>query len=437
MGNKLKKYYQTIPKIYNVETNPIINAVVQALASNDEEICTQLDNVKLNMFIKTASGVYLDILANSLGVERPTSIGLLDDQYRELVPNLSFKAKQIRKTFYDTMDVFWGPLFSRANVKSNNAGPFNISIGDKLSLIIDGKVEKDLKILSTDLVTEGAMTSTEVVTWINRYNICTAIIEEDYVTGNEYINIRTNSPGIKGSIEIVSSSILGGGKLDFTIGKYSLLQQNLRTVIYNINPNEIIIEIPAIVPALRRTLKGSHHFHEDSTIEPPVAPANGIWQGSFIFDSRGVSSDFTISNKNAKIQEQLVKGSVYTKVTVDDVSAWGVETGEIIFGFGTDHEEQPIKFRGIPNSNTVLLDPSHVFQYTQPIDTYINILSSTQKYVPRKNGDDLGIYLVSPSDARALVQTILETLRTAGVIITFIIIAPEYRYLIENPYLTS
>jgi len=57
--------------------------------------------------------------------------------------------------------------------------------------------------------------------------------------------------------------------------------------------------------------------------------------------------------------------------------------------------------------------------------------------VYKRQGLDLAIYFPSPSDAREIVQGLLESLAAAGVIITFVIIAPEYRYIIDNPYISS
>lgn len=437
MSNKLNKYYRTIPKIFKPETNPIINALIQGFAESDEEICTQLENTKAQLFVKTAENSDLDTLAASLGVTRPASLGLTDDEYRELIPNLSLKAKQIRKTFYDTMDVFWGPLFSRANVQTNNAATYNVSVGDIFSVKIDGGTQQDIKVMTDDLVTPGAMTAAELVTFLGKVDGATAELVEDPATSDEYVNLRTSTPGLKGSVEIVTSTMVGVAKVDFTVGTYEIWQQSQRSVIYEIRPNEMVIEIPAIVPALRRTLKGSHHLHTDSTLEGPVAPNNGVWEGSFFYDTGGAVSSFTVSRDNAQIQEILNAGSVYTKVTVDDASTWEATSGELIFGWGTDTEELPVRYRGIPNSNTVLLDPSYKFQNDHSVNTFINVLRSTQPYTPRENGDDLAIYLTSPSDAREIVQAILESLAAAGIIINFVILAPDYRYIIDNPYIST
>ena len=47
------------------------------------------------------------------------------------------------------------------------------------------------------------------------------------------------------------------------------------------------------------------------------------------------------------------------------------------------------------------------------------------------------IYLTSSTQAREVIQGILQTLAAAGVVVNFVIAAPEYKYLIDNPYLTT
>lgn len=245
----------------------------------------------------------------------------------------------------------------------------------------------------------------------------------------------TTAPGPMGSVNILQSSMTGASKLDFPVGKAQLVEQSQRVCIYEVRPNEILIEIPAIVPALRRTLKGSAHLHADGTLSPPEPPENGIWEGSFLFDPLGSKGSFTVTGQNCTAQQNIIKGNVYTSITVDSTVKFQNQSGYLMFGWGTDHQEEPVRFRGVPNTNTILIDPGYVFKNTQPIGTTINVLSALKPYVPRIDGTDLAVYLTSPSDARAVVQKILASLAAAGVIVTFVILLPSYKYLIKNPYL--
>lgn len=438
MGNSLNRYINTIPKAFGPETNRVILALLKALAAHDDTVEDSIAAGKDQMFVRTAGGKFLDVLGNSRGVQRPPTLGLSDSDYQELIPNLSLKPKQIRKAFYDTADVFWGPLFSRANMTSGNVAPFDVSTGDSITISIDGMPDQTVKVLTGDIAALGLATAEEMQAILSKIKGTTVTILTDSLTGNKSINIRTNTTGSVGSIEIKNTStMVSPTKMDFPVSKVNILNLNQRVVVYNIRPNELFIEIPSIVPALRRVLKGSHHFHADSTLEPKVPPANGQWMGSFLFNPSGSEGTVTISSQRCAIQQVINKESVYTSVAVDNNSNFQQPFGQVIFGFGTSEQEGPVRYRGIPNTNTVLLDPSYVFKFDHPIGTIINVISDVKPYVPRADGTDLAIYFTSPSNARAIVQQILASLAAAGIIVTFQVLAPKYKYLLDNPYITS
>lgn len=437
MADSLKKMIDTIPKIYQPQYNRVMSALILAIAESDDEIARQISNAKDQIFIRTATGQNLDKASNSLGVSRPATLGLTDEEYQELVPNLSLKPKQIKKAFYDTADVFWGPLFSRANVSSNNIAPFNVSTGDTMSIAIDNGATQNIKVLTGDIAVNGVATAEEIQVILSRIKGATTTVIEDSITGDKQINIRTNTPGSVGNVEIFDSTMIGTSKLDFAIRAYDILDLPQRVAVYNINPHELLIEIPAIVPALRRTLKGSHHFHADGTLEPPQPPANGIWAGSFFFNPTGSAGTFTTTSQKAVLNQTINKGEVYTALTVSSTALIQNPSGLFMMNFGMETQEVPIKYRGVPNPNTILIDPAYVWRNNHFAGETINIISKQEPYIPRKNGVDLAIYMTSPSGAREVVQRILDTLKAAGIIIRFLVLAPKYKYILDNPYLDT
>jgi hypothetical protein len=72
------------------------------------------------------------------------------------------------------------------------------------------------------------------------------------------MNIYTTTIGIKGYIYISAGTLKP--ILGFSSTKVTFFQLSQKTEMYEINPNEIVIKIPAEVPSIRRTLKGSMHF---------------------------------------------------------------------------------------------------------------------------------------------------------------------------------
>lgn len=437
MANAFEKYVNTLPRIFKPATNPVIRALMTGVASEADNIAQQILNARDQLFVKTATKGNLTKVAKSLGVNRPVLLGLTDEDFRTLVPNLSLKPKQIKKAFYDTADVFWGPTLSRANIMTGNFAPFAVSAGDTFLITVDGGTQQSTKVRSEDVVIPGAMTAAELVTFLNlRVDGVTAQIESD-AAGDDFVNLRTNTPGSVGSILVSdASTMINIAKVDFPTVQNTILDLTQRFAVYNVTANKLTVEIPVVISALRRTLKGSHHFHLDGTLELPKPTENGIWHGSFLWSGANTGG-FTISSEKVLLQQNITKGTVAPTIAVDDASGFSNTSGQLVFNFGLNSQEQPVAYRGIPNSSTLLLDPAHVFAQNHLTGAVINVLRDTKSHTPARSGDDFGIYLPSPSGGRVVVENILSTLKAAGIIIEFVVLSPDYKYLIDNPYLTD
>lgn len=430
---KFERYVANLPKIFKPSVNPVVRSLLKAWAQEDDEVVTQLKNTNSQIFVKTASGQYLDRLASGLSVSRPVELGLLDATFSNVIPNLSYKAKQIRKTMLDLLDATWGPLLSHANVTSNNLEPFNVSTGDEIQVQIDNLVAQTVKVQPGDIAVNGSATAEEIAGVLGRITGATISLVADPVSGTNFVNIRSNTVGLQGSVEVLGGSMIGVSKLDFTLRKFLLTDLSQRTAVYELNNREIVIELPAIFPILRSSLKGSHHFHTDETVEPAVPPDNGIWQGSFFYST--VGPKFKITGKRAGILQQINPGQVYTTLTVDDASEIPNAPGYLIFDFGNGHQEEPVPYIGRPNDSTLLLDPSYVFETLHLVGAKVNYLSELEIFKPRTFGEDLPIYLTSPSGTRNAIQALLLKLVAAGVVVRFEILLPDYYHEVDpNPY---
>src|SRR5690606_3872467 len=160
--SNLKRYQNTLPRVINPETNRVIYALLYSIALSDDDVEAAIQESKKQIIVRTETGKNLDRLANSLGVARPATLGLTDEEFQNLIPNLSLKPKAIRKAFYDTADVFWGESFSRANITTNNVAPYNVSTGDIISVQIDNGEIQHVKVLANDIVNDGAATAEEM-----------------------------------------------------------------------------------------------------------------------------------------------------------------------------------------------------------------------------------------------------------------------------------
>ena len=708
---------KTIAQLWNENVpNPVLNAILRGFAQGDEDVSTALQETKASLFVKTAEAQQLDVIASSLGVSRPGSLGLSDSAFQNLVPPLSLGAKQVRSAFYNAMDAFYGPEFSRANLITLNTDTslFDLRLADSLSFTVDGGEVQTITIRSTSgIANVGAGTTPGQATALELNNLLkdnltgvTSEILVDPITKIETVRVLTTTPGLRGSLQfsvnrtaesfnIPGDSVVapppgglnnrqvniirdftnrgilpgdtanfdlaalgttsrivdsvatmtnepfgsgngfatvftfttdstaiqaraGEGELTtitgdrpvptpilFPLEKAELLKQDQRTAVYEITPNNVIIELPAVLPSLQRGLKGALHVHngpllnnlifrgettdyvlpdalfntppleisvpvapgariasgpgaQEITLEPGqvtqfevndeitflnsglvtqisaingdnltlistdglsvgdlivhlkrlrsgslytvtgnlpfsyddpttrilkitppagqdldvyeftvtnaldstqsftffvrvdnrIAPAENqqIWEGAFIFDPNGTQTAFTVSGQSAVITGDAITGAttlaagrVFPRVNVEaSTNNLPDESGFAVIGFGSDTQEPAlIRYRGKASNEIIELDPSFVFTRNQPSGTYINIVSSATPFIPDRIGSDYPIYLTSSTEARIVVQNILQSLAAAGVVVTFVVLAPEYKYLIDNPYLIT
>ena len=199
---------KTIAELWQASVaNPVLNAVLRGFAEADDEIGEALDATKASLFVRTAEAQQLDVIASSLGVSRPGSLGISDTAFQNLVPPLSLRAKQVRQSFYNAMDAFYGPEFSRANLITTVTAPFDlrvfsnnlVTIQDTLTFTVDDGSAQSVIVRSSDLSTSGQMTALELNNLLSNNLIgITSEILSDPLT--DEVRMRTNSPGLRGSL---------------------------------------------------------------------------------------------------------------------------------------------------------------------------------------------------------------------------------------------
>ena len=253
------------------------------------------------------------------------------------------------------------------------------------------------------------------------------------------------------------------------------------------NPNEIIIQIPSSVPALRRSLKGSLHFHNYSgtitsvdnigkTLTVDLAGTNkqlildelaggqfgqGMISYPILSNTVGnagviiqfdagtdlsllnltknfmicnipnyhgsffpdLTRSFTMKKERGTLGQAIVAGNLYPTLVMQDASGIPDTQGRLIFDFGNGSQEEDIKYFGRPNNTTLLIDSSYAFLKDHSIGSVVNVM--VKPYIkPAINGEDLSIYFVGVTAARILAQQIVESVVAAGVVVKWNIVYP-------------
>lgn len=168
----------------------------------------------------------------------------------------------------------------------------------ELSYKVDGDSERSIRFIPNAFADITSITIDELIEFINNNQehspLITASEFLDPILGSK-LNIRTNTPGLQGSIQITGGDANSPTRFNFATD----IQTDTRCKVVEVNPNEIVVQIPSSVPVLRRSLKGSAHPRDLKTqivSNPEVFDFSGLGASSTLtltIDSNPFTVTFT------------------------------------------------------------------------------------------------------------------------------------------------
>jgi len=189
------------------------NATIAGIAAGD---CPVFDNTKLafdQLYINTASGIYLDRITANDGIVRPKNVGINDETYRHLATKVK-NHKVVQQALLEVLSVYYGEDAVRAHATTEGFEPYALSDGDDLNVTIDGLFKVKVVFKTAEFQLIGAATAVEVAGAITRQFLIAGVSAFarpfiDPLDGENKVKIYTGSLGLKGSVQILGSS---GGK---------------------------------------------------------------------------------------------------------------------------------------------------------------------------------------------------------------------------------
>lgn len=200
---KIDSLHDLLPDHLNTKTNTNWKAIIEAIGGADQSTANLVAEVRKQFFVKTASRPYLDRLAANNKVARPKLVGMDDPSFREYIPVLSYKPKQVKLIVDQLLDIFFFKESTTAFITSQSAEPFNIDDGWSLEYRVDNINDERIVFTASEFTDISNATAEEVVASINRqtkYSYATQYY--DSITKLTYIRIFSNTVGSKGSLEI-------------------------------------------------------------------------------------------------------------------------------------------------------------------------------------------------------------------------------------------
>jgi hypothetical protein len=200
----------------------------------------------------------------------------------------------------------------------------------------------------------------------------------------------------------------------FTAVKQTIQKQLRYASVYEVNPYEIVIFLPATTKIVTRQLQGSWHVHDSGVTKS--------FLGSYTFDPH---AGFPISQNHTTLTQDINEGSFETVGFGFNTESFPDSEGFLVFDYGTSNQEGPVKYLGRPSSGSLLLDPAYKFKKTHVTGSSVNLLAGRAPYKPKTDGSDYPTYVTGTIKGRIEAQALIESLTASGIFLNIVIVYPK------------
>lgn len=168
---------------------------------------------------------------------------------------------------------------------------------------------------------------------------------------------------------------------------------------------------------------GSRVIFASSKLEPRRA-------GPFVWDPNAA---FVLSSLTTTLTKSIQAGNTSRTIEVLPNDIINAE-GRLIFDFGTENQEGPIRYFFKPNSNVIAIDPSYVFKRNHAIGSSVTMIRRTGAHQLSGFGDEYAPYITDPSVAREILQNLMKEVKSVGFFINFLVRFPQQLYATIDVY---
>lgn len=153
-------------------------------------------------------------------------------------------------------------------------------------------------------------------------------------------------------------------------------------------------------------------------------------KGPYLWDE---NADFVLSSLTANLTKEIKAGTTQRniEVTTNDIPN---EDGRLIFDFGTEKQEGPVRYFFKPSDGSLALDPSYVFEHTHDVGSSVTMIRRRGGIQFDGFGSEISPYITDPAAARVVLQELMQELKSVGIFINFLVRYPEYFYATLDVY---
>ena len=152
--------------------------------------------------------------------------------------------------------------------------------------------------------------------------------------------------------------------------------------------------------------------------------------GPYIWDP---NSEFVLSSLTTNLTAEIRAGDTARGVEVEPNDILN-QQGFLIFDYGTEQQEGPVRYFFKANEEIIAIDPSYVFQKNHNVGSSVTMIRRRGAHVLDGTGKDFPPYITDTSAARAVLIELMQQVKSVGIFIDFLVRFPEQFYATLDVY---
>jgi hypothetical protein len=196
--------------------------------------------------------------------------------------------------------------------------------------------------------------------------------------------------------------------------KFNLAKKTRYAAVFQSEKNLLQIFLPATTKVVRRERAGAAYLNDNYISGTPDTLGPYIYDPSqpFAITDVGTTSTGSITPLTDRVIE------------VADSSSFPDESGLLILGYGTSHQEGPIPYIARPSNNTLLISPAYTVQKNHPAGTDIALVNNGPVVISQ-DGSDYPFYITDVVSGRIYAQELIEIVKASGINVVYTILYPN------------
>jgi len=405
--------------LYNMLPNSmrgrVWDCMIAGLAAGEKPAWDNAPLVRDQMFLSTASGIWLDRRMADSGLERPADVGMSDLVARQYAIQVVNRQETIPAVL-ECLEVFYGVDAVHAHLVPTLDQPYSLSNGQSLVVTVDGLTTVTIPIQTADFFNIAQATAQEVAAVLNREFMLRgvnayALVSTNPNTSSSRFTLYSGTYGGRSTLQVASGAAATALGLSASIVR--LLSQPRAAYALTRGPGAVEVFFHSTTLAVARDTSTATYL----TVNNATA---GV--GPYLYEgvNKGLSITAAVTTTTGPI---LLSGHSYRVVTVASAAALPDAAGWVVFGYGYAYQVGPVPYLGLSGTSSIVLDPSFVFTSDVPAGASVNLLVSDKPLAPAldETGD---FWLTDSPSGRVAAEAAVSDITAAGYTVTKTITYP-------------